>query len=168
MTQTPAPSEQTVGPPTAVDRVWYWLVAAPAAAGIVAALLFVAAEGVGLHPFADPPLTLSEAAAVGEAPVLVRLLRGGASPLARYPVRRDIIGGAAPQLLTPLDAAVLRDQVGTVRLLEVRMLIDQAARVRLVCLARQAGARDTAAWLMREGLDVSPEACRQAGAPDQQ
>jgi len=160
------PTGTTEGDPRHDPR-WGWLAAAPVAAGLVVTLLFVAAESAGLRPFARAAMTPSEAAAAGEAHVLVRLLHEGASPLARYPVGTDIIEGPTPQVLTPLEAAAVRDQGAIVRLLEARVPIDHAERVRLVCLARQAGARDTAAALDRDGLDTSPAACRQAGVPDQ-
>ncbi len=164
---------QAPGPATAVTVVTRgpWPVALPVALpvviGLVVTLVFVLAESLGVRPLSHAPMTPSEAAAAGEAHVLVRLLHGGASPEARYTIGTDLIPGPAPRVLTPIEAAAIRDQGAVVRLLEGRMLIEPAERVRLICLARQAGARDTAAMMLREGLEVSDEACRQARASDQ-
>lgn len=144
-----------------------WPVLLPVVGGLVVTVLFVLAESAGIRPFSHAPMTPSEAAAAGEAHVLVRLLHEGARAEGRYPVGTDLIPGPAPRVLTPIEAAVIRDQGAVARLLEGRMLIEPAERVRLICLARQSGARDTAQMLMRDGLEVSDTACAQARASDQ-
>jgi hypothetical protein len=132
------------------------LVAVPVVGAILATALFVLAEVVGLRPLQHAPLTVSEAAAVGDGPALVRLLYTGHSPHARYAVGVDLLRPLVPGALMPIEAAVLGNQPAMVAVLERwGVPIDDSLRAHLVCLADRAAAGAAAEALTRGRPDAA-------------
>ncbi|MEQ1912516.1 MAG: hypothetical protein ABMA15_27100 [Vicinamibacterales bacterium] len=131
-------------------------VSIPIVVGILLTLVFALAECAGLRPFARRPVSVAEAAALDDAPELLRQLHGGANPLARYLVGTDVIPGPVPQSLTPLEAATARDRPGIIGLIERwGVPIDDRERAHLLCVAEQAGATQAAEVLKRDGVTSS-------------
>ena len=127
------------------------LVVVPVAGALLATALFVLAELVGLRPLQHAPFTVSEAAAVGDGPALVRLLYTGHSPNARYPVGADLLRPLVPGALMPIEAAVLGNQPAMIAVLELwGVPIDDSLRAHLLCLADRAAA-EAAAEALRRG-----------------
>lgn len=147
-----APAEAETAPDVRVDRWLRIAVAAPVLAGIALTTVVVLAEAAGFRPFAMRELSVSEAAAEDEAAMMMRLIYSGASPTARYEVGTDIISGPGPRLLTPLEAAVMRNRTEILGLLERRVLIEPAERERLLCLAQKEHAAEAAKRLARDGV----------------
>jgi hypothetical protein len=90
----------------------------------------------GEHPmWPHEPLNLAEAAITREEAEAVRLIEDGHDPNARYPVRAGLMFDR-PTRLTPLEAAVARDDVPTLRQLLARgAAMDTAIWIRLRCSA---------------------------------
>lgn len=84
---------------------------------------------------AHRPMNSAEAAALGNAAEVVRLLRFGEDPARVYPIRREIIGDSV-QHATTLEAAMWARSVEMIRLLDDEGAIaDDGARHALSCLA---------------------------------
>jgi hypothetical protein len=82
------------------------------------------------------PLNSAEAAALGNAAEVVRLVRAGADPAQVLPLRRHVIGESV-QRATTLEAAMWSRRIQMIRLLESEgALADAAVRRDLACLAR--------------------------------
>ena len=82
------------------------------------------------------PLNSAEAAALGNAAEVVRLVRAGADPAQVLPLRRHIIGESVQQATT-LEAAMWSRRIQMIRLLESEgVLAEAAVRRDLACLAR--------------------------------
>lgn len=159
---SPSAARSSSGP----DLRWLLPVAAPILVAIFVTGLFVAAELAGLRPFQHAPLTVSEAAAEGDVPALLRLLYGGKNPRARYSVGTDIIRGPKPRNLTPLEAAAIGDQPAAIEIIERwGVPIDNAERAHLLCLAERAAARASVEVLKRDGLEPACDAAPVAGIP---
>ena len=126
---------------------------APLLIPFVAALWVVLGALVGATPFwPTPALNVAEAAAVRDHAEVVRLIRRGEDPNARFAVRAELIDGEGHQM-TPLEAAV------EIRRLElVKLLVRHGARVtpesRSLLSARAAalGAPDIVQYLEQSGL----------------
>lgn len=139
---------------------------APFIGAMAVTLTFVLAEWAGLRPFEDRRMSVAEAAAEGDAALMLRELYGGASPLDRYPVGTDVIVGPLVQQMTPLEAAAVRDQVDIIRRLEQwGVPIDAGERARLACMAQRAGAKQVAAALRRDGAAMFCEALTPSTLP---
>ena len=111
-------------------------------------------------PFwADPHMTVSEAAGLASSGEVVRLVtHERQDPSQAWPVRDGILGGA--QTVTPLEAAV-----ATRRLEMVRVLLDVGARPRnareraaLICRAAEAQAQSIVETLLATGDGSDPRA----------
>ena len=114
-----------------------WAAIAVGAPGCVLAVLSVIALTIaafGDHPmWPHQPLNLAEAAITREEAEAIRLIEDGHDPNARYPVRTGLMFDH-PTSLTPLEAAVARDDVPTLRQLLARgALMDAAIWIRLRC-----------------------------------
>jgi hypothetical protein len=88
----------------------------------VAVSIALSAAGVSLLD-PDPPLSLTEAAALQDQAEVHRLVRRGHDPNASYVVRRDLLR-SRPYVMTPLEGAVAERRVDMVRL-----LVDLGARI---------------------------------------
>jgi hypothetical protein len=119
------------------------------AAGIVAT---AAGERAGLAPFAGLVARNSaEAAAMGHAAEMLRLLKAGEDPRRVYPVRAEIISSAVLQATT-LEAALWSRQLEMVRLLDRQGAIDgDGQRRALACLAVDLDLGDVAEYLTVNG-----------------
>jgi hypothetical protein len=117
----------------------------------------------GGSPFwPDPMLTLSEAAGVGNAGEVVRLITvEHQDPNRAWPVREGILG--LPQTVTPLEAAVAIRRIELVRvLLRHGAVVPETgpARAALICRAMSANAPDIAAMFLQMGDGSDPrESC---------
>jgi hypothetical protein len=118
------------------------------AVGVVAVIL--AAEAIGVHPWATPrPVTISEAAVLGAAYQAVHLIRQGQDPNAVAHVRAGLVDGDAYNV-TPIDAAILGRRTEMITLLRANgARVTNAARS--VCLANAVGMPDAVALLVDGG-----------------
>ena len=128
----------------------------PPVAALVAVLVFSTLEVAGFEPLSLPrPLNLAEAAGSGQAADVLRRLKDGQDPWKMEPVRAGVISRADLQV-NAYEAAVLSRSARLVALMERRTgPLDARTRQWLVCLARDAGARDTVALL----APASPDGC---------
>jgi hypothetical protein len=104
------------------------------------------------------PLNIAEAAGEGNAAEVIRRLRLGEDPNRVYPVRPHIV----PSPVSAVEAAVWTRQTALTDLLEREgVIVGGRTREELVCLARDVGAAEIAAYLSR-GLSPAcePEAAR--------
>jgi hypothetical protein len=110
----------------------------------MATLVFMAAETRGASMLSHGPVrNIAEAAGLGSASELLRLLGEGADPAAVMPIRADVISASVRQA-SALEAAVWSRRVELVALLDSRVWIQPDQRHGLVCLARDLGADDVA------------------------
>jgi hypothetical protein len=112
------------------------LIAVPVLAATAAMLGIAVGERVLPAAFAaHRPMNSAEAAALGNASEVVRLLRHGEDPARVYPIRREIIGDSVQQATT-LEAAMWARSVELIRLLDnERAIADDGTRQALACLA---------------------------------
>jgi hypothetical protein len=113
----------------------------------------------GTSPYwPDPQLTLSEAAGLGNAGEVVRLITlERRDPNRSWPVREGILGSA--QSVTPLEAAVSSRRVAVIPVLlqyGVDVPKNGVARTRLICRAVSAGAPDIVDILVNTGDKSDP------------
>jgi hypothetical protein len=124
--------------PRGFGAVWLAavLVAGPFVAATLLVLVFAAMETRGRAPFVDPPpRNMAEAAGLGNAAEVLRMLRRGSNPAAVVEIPADVISPAVRRV-TALEAAVWSRRVQLVRLLEREQAIrDDATRAHLACLA---------------------------------
>lgn len=129
-----------------------WLVAAvagPVSLATVGAVIFAALE-VGGHTLSSegPVRNLAEAAALGSASEVVRMLSSGEDPLAVVDVRPFAISSSVRRA-SALEAAVWSRQAPMLQLFEkAGALRDEQTRQHVVCLARDLRAEEVAAALM--------------------
>ena len=111
-------------------------VAAPGCVLAVLSVIALAIAAFGEHPmWPHEPLNLVEAAITREEAEAVRLIEDGHDPNARYPVRAGLMFDHSTRL-TPLEAAVARDDVPTLRQLLARgAMMDAGIWSRLRCNA---------------------------------
>jgi hypothetical protein len=94
------------------------------------------------------PRNVAEAAALGRAADVVRLLRDGTDPAAIHPVRAEIIGPSI-RLVTVFEAAVWSGRVEMLRLLEREgVRINAPTRQELACLSVDLGQPAMTAYLV--------------------
>jgi hypothetical protein len=114
----------------------------------------------GASPFwSDPMMSISEAAALGNAGEVVRLIEiEHQDPNRAWPVREGILGAA--RTVTPLEAAVSirRAQMVQVLLREGATLADAPARTALICRAADSGASDVVELLLKTADGSDPRA----------
>ena len=95
------------------------------------------------------PRNAAEAAALGRAGDLVRLLRRGDHPEQIFPVRAGAIP-ATPSWLSAIEGAMWPEGAATIRLLEREgAVITASHRRRLACLASDLGRQSTADYLLK-------------------
>jgi len=140
------------------------VVIAPLLVAFAGSLWAVVGWATGASPFwPDPMLTVSEAAALGNAGEVVRLIEiEHQDPNRPWPVREGILGRA--QAVTPLDAAVSirRAQMVQVLIREGATPADPSTRTALICRAVDSGASDVAELLVKTGDGSDPRpACPQ-------
>ena len=117
---------------------WYALPALPPLAVTIAIAVMAVGEMTGSHPLTiGAPRNVAEAIAMGDAAAAARLVETGANVSDVALIRPGILADG-PVLATPLEAAVIRDQAGTVEFLVAR---GATAPSDLRCLARDVGAR---------------------------
>ena len=122
--------------------------AAPILLAACLALGAQAAEWSGRDWWSDTrPRNAAEAAALGRAADLVRLLRRGDHPEQIFPVREGVLGESA--WVSVIEAAMWPDGAAMIRLLEREgAVITDSHRRRLACLARDLGRQSTADYLL--------------------
>jgi len=111
-----------------------------AAPGCLLAAASIGALGLALideHPmWPHVPYNLAEAAATREEAEVIRLIEQGDDPNVRYPVRAELIFDY-PTRLTPLEAAVARDDPAVVRRLVAKgARLDAALWTYLRCIVQ--------------------------------
>src|SRR5262245_6917036 len=112
---------------------WYGLPALPPLAVTIAIAAMAVGEMAGSHPLTiGAPRNVAEAIAMGDAAAAARFVETGASVSDIALIRPGILADG-PVLATPLEAAVIRDQAGTVEFLVAR---GATAPTDLRCLAR--------------------------------
>jgi hypothetical protein len=132
---------------------------APLLLTFLASAWTVVGWAAGTSPFwPDPQLTLSEAAGLGNAGEVVRLItQEGKDPNRSWPVRVSILGSAHP--ITPLEAALAGRRVALIPVLLRHGAVvpaSGAARARLRCLADGAGDPSVVEMLMITGDASDP------------
>jgi len=137
--------------------------AAVAIAGpvVVATLMIVAFSGLellGRTPFAVGPFrNVAEAAGLGAASDVLRMLGNGEDPNRVMPVRGEIISSSVKQA-TALEAAIWSRRLELLELLDRRgAIVDMQSRRHLACLASDLSALDIAEYLSRH---TSPDCVR--------
>ena len=143
----------------AAAAVWpRWLVLAAAGAPVVAAtlavLLFATAESLGVTPFSyGPPRNAAEAAGMGSASEVLRLLATVDDPNRIFPVRVDIIASNVTRV-TVMEAVVFTRRLGLVELLDDEgMIVGSENRRHLACLAADLNASDIVSYLAPKGIE---------------
>lgn len=120
------------------------VLAATALLAVIAGGEHVAALGIG-----DRPRNVAEAAAMGNASEVVRLIHAGQDPRRIYPVRAEVISSSVPSA-TGLEAAMWSRTLAMIELLDRDGFIaDPAVRRHLSCLARDLELPEIAGYLSR-------------------
>jgi hypothetical protein len=125
--------------------------AAMAGPAVVATLMIVAFSGLELFghtPFAVGPFrNVAEAAGMGAASEVLRLLGNGEDPNRVLPIRGEIISSTVRQA-SALEAAIWSRRRELVELLDRRgAIVDAPTRQHLACLAVDLEARDIVEFL---------------------
>lgn len=134
---------------------------APLLLTFLASAWIVLGWAVGASPFwPDPRMTLSEAAGIGNAGEMVRLITmEHQDPNRAWPIRAGILGAA--QTATPLEAAVAIRRIELIPvLLRHGAVVPErgAARAALICRAVAAAAPDIVEMLVNMGDASDPRA----------
>src|SRR5215212_7251973 len=120
---------------TFTSKMFAVAVAGPVVLTTLAVIAFSGQELRGESPFSYGPMrNIAEAAAMGHASEVLRLLAAGQDPNRVWPVRRDIISSTITEV-TALEAAVWSRRVQLVELLDRQGVIDDQSRHHLACLA---------------------------------
>jgi hypothetical protein len=124
------------------------LTALPVAAVVAGTLGIAAAEWRGRNDLGAPPFRNSaEAAAAGDAPTALRLLRMGDNPSVIHPIRSDIISSKIRYATTP-EAALWSRHIEMIRVLDREgAIVDADQRRELACLALDLDLPDVANYL---------------------
>jgi hypothetical protein len=122
--------------------------AGPAVLATLAIVTFSGLEILGRTPFAIGPFhNIAEAAGMGAASDVLRLLGNGEDPNRVLPVRGEIISSSVKRA-TALEAAIWSRRRELLELLDRRgAIVDAQTRQRLACLASDLDARDIADYL---------------------
>ena len=128
---------------------------------VLATLMIVAFSGLellGRTPFAVGPFrNVAEAAGLGAASDVLRMLGNGEDPNRVMPVRGEIISSSVKQA-TALEAAIWSRRLELLELLDRRgAIVDMQSRRHLACLASDLSALDIAEYLSRH---TSPDCVR--------
>lgn len=136
---------------TPVARACVIAVLAPLCVAAAGMAWVAGAERAGFSPFAGVIARNSaEAAALGRASEVLRLLRQGEDPRQVYPVRPDIISSAVRRATT-LEAAIWSRQAELVELLDAHDAIGAGDRDALACLAVDLQVEDIVEYLAPGG-----------------
>jgi hypothetical protein len=120
---------------TFASKIYALAVAGPVVVATLGVIAFSGQELRGEAPFSYGPVrNVAEAAAMGHASEVLRLLAAGQDPNQVWPVRRDIISSTITKV-TALEAAVWSRRVQLVELLDRQGVIDDRSRRHLACLA---------------------------------
>src|SRR5688572_1707411 len=111
-------------------------VAAPVVLATCAVLVFSGLELRGRTPLSDGPVrNIAEAAGLGHASEVLRLLAAGENPNQTHLVRQGIISSTITKV-TALEAAIWSRRVQLVELMDRRgAIVDGESRRQLACLA---------------------------------
>lgn len=122
--------------------------AGPAVLATLVVVTFSGLELLGRTPFAIGPFrNIAEAAGMGAASDVLRLLGHGEDPTRVLPVRGEIISSSVRRA-TALEAAIWSRRRELVELLDRRgAIVDAQTRQHLACLASDLDARDIADYL---------------------
>jgi hypothetical protein len=128
-------------------------------------VLVLAGAAVGWHPFwTEPPLTISEAAALKDRATLQRLISSGVDVNAPVKVRAPILKGY-DITVTPLEASVgTRTPTAMQFLLARGARMDARERAVVTCLAIKDDAQEIVRFL-REGGAQQPPDCEHVATP---
>jgi hypothetical protein len=125
----------------------------PLAVATLVTMLIAAGELAGAAPFARlVPRNSAEAAGMGYAADVIRLLESGEDPTRVQPLRPEVISSSVTRATT-VEAAVWSRQLELVQVLEERGAITPAERPALACLADDLDADDVADYLWPAGVD---------------
>jgi hypothetical protein len=128
--------------------------ALPPIVAVVATFGFIAAESRGAAVLSYGPVrNIAEAAGLGSAAEVTRLLTKAQDPAQVMPIRSEIISSSVRHA-SALEAAIWSRRVELVKLLIVRARISADERNRLACLARDLSASDIAEFL-DPGVDAT-------------
>ena len=132
-----------------IERACLLALILPIAIVTTAAAWVTVGERAGGAPFGGHrPANIAEAAAVGSAGDVVRLLRAGEDPRKLYSVEPEIISSAILRV-TGLEAAMWSRQVELIELLDREGAIPPANRPALACLAADLELDDIVEYLAR-------------------
>ena len=122
--------------------------AAPVVVGTLMIVTFSSLELLGHTPFAVGPFrNIAEAAGMGAASEVLRLLGNGEDPNRVLPIRGEIISSSVRQA-TALEAAIWSRRRELVELLDRRgAIVDAPTRQHLACLAGDLEALDIVEFL---------------------
>ena len=146
-------------------------VAAPPLAGFLLVAAYVVAEALGFQGLARPEaVTVSEAAALGQAARALQLIAEGQDPNGRHHVREDLLDHASHEF-TPIEAAILGRHAELVRLLQ-RSGARRWDAARTACFARMRlpevlmdlGASDTPTADQYADVETTIRTCALQGA----
>ena len=148
---------------------WFGLIAAavvapPGVLGALAGLVLVGAA-VGWHPFwNEPPLTMSEAAALKDRATMLRLISNGVDINAPAKVRARILK-SYDIIVTPLEASVgTRTPMAMQFLLARGASMDARERTVVMCLALKDDAQEIVGFLRESGAQQTPD-CEHVSTP---
>ena len=127
-------------------------VAGPVVLATLAVITFSAQELRGEAPFSYGPVrNIAEAAAMGHASEVLRLLGAGEDPNQVWPVRRDIISSTITKV-TALEAALWSRHVQLVELLDRQgAIVNDESRRYLTCLANDLPVEEIVKYLSPKG-----------------
>ena len=126
--------------------------ALPLTIGTVVTAFIAAAEQTGAAPFARiVPRNSAEAAGMGYAADVIRLLESGEDPTRIQPVRPQVISSSVLHATTA-EAAVWSRQLELVQVLDARGAITPAERPALACLAADLRIEDVVEYLAPGGV----------------
>ena len=129
-----------------------WLAAAPPVLATAGVLCFFVSELAG-HTFLSdgPPANIAEAAGLGSAAELLRMLREGHDPHVILPVRPEIISSTVTRV-TGLEAAVWSRKAQLIDVLNrYGALADPEDFRHAFCLARDVGVDEIVNYLAKSG-----------------
>ena len=130
--------------------------AVPLLVAVVAIAGVSAGEVAGATPWAGlVPRNSAEAAAIGDASDLLRLLRRGDDSHTVYDIRPEVISSAVLKATT-LEAAIWSRQLELIQLLDREGIIQTSDRNELSCLAADLKVDDLVEYLAPEGARCDP------------
>jgi hypothetical protein len=129
-----------------------WLSAAPPVLATAGVLVFSLSELSGRTLLSDgPPANIAEAAGLGSAAEMLRMLRAGQNPHVVLPIRPEIISSTVTRV-TGLEAAVWSRKAQLIEVLEREgALADPEDRRHVFCLARDLDVGEIVAHLAPAG-----------------